>query len=152
MTFSALLFCILFCVSAFSQEAQKIDEFDSFNCEEYLARMDNFQNVLNNNPSAKGYILIYEGKLAKYDRGKIYYVFPHFGEAKSYKRTMIRRMAFRKFDKARIVFVEAGFREKLTVEFWLVPPGSEQPQPTPTLTKMRYRKGKPQDFCGNDEI
>lgn len=139
-------------ILAQQEEARKIDEFESIQCDDYLARMDAFQNQLKDDPTAKGYILIYEGKIVKYNKGKIHFVLPHLGEAKSYERTMIRRMAFRRFDKERIVFVEAGFRENLMVEFWLVPQGAKSPNPTPTLKKMKYQKGKPIDFCDGDVV
>lgn len=151
-TILSLFFTFIFCVSGFSQEARKIDEFGSVSCDEYLNRMDNFQIELSNEPTAKGYILIYEGNLTRYKKGKTYLVLPHFNEAESYKRTIIRRMAFRGFGKEKIVFVKAGFREKLTVEFWLVPLGAEPPKPTPSLKKMKYQKGKPLDFCGDDTV
>jgi len=147
-----LLLSFAFSISAQEKEARKVDEFESVNCDDYLARMDNFQIELSNDPTAKGYILIYEGKIPKNSKGKFIFVFPHSGEAKSYKKTMIRRMAFRKYDRQRIVFIEAGFREKLTVEFWLVPAGAEPPKPTPTLKKIKYRKGEPIDFCGDDSV
>jgi hypothetical protein len=44
-------------------------------------------------------------------------------------------------------FVVAGFRENFTVEFWIVPNGVTPPEPSPTLTKMKYRKGIPAKFC-----
>ncbi len=52
----------------------------------------------------------------------------------------------------KIVFIEAGFREKLTIEFWLVPLGAEPPKPNPTLKKMKYQKGKPLDLCSSGVI
>ncbi|HQU84444.1 MAG TPA: hypothetical protein PKY59_15005, partial [Pyrinomonadaceae bacterium] len=44
-------------------------------------------------------------------------------------------------------FIEAGFRENSTIVFWNVPKGAEPPKPTPTLKKMKYRKGKAKGFC-----
>ena len=61
--------------------------------------------------------------------------------------TMKTRIKFRRFDEKRIVFIEGGFREKFTIELWVVPDGKLPPTSTPTLTKMKYRKGKPQDSC-----
>lgn len=147
-----LLLPFAFSVSAQTDEARKVDEFESVNCDDYLARMDNFQIELSNNPTAKGYILIYEGKIPRQTNTRFIFVSPHSGEAKAYEKTMIRRMTFRKYDRQKIVFVEAGFREKLTVEFWVVPSNAEPPKPIPTLKKMKYQKGKPKDFCGNDLV
>ena len=151
ITFAVLL-CILFCVSAFSQEAKKIDEFEITTCDDYWTRMGKFFGEIANEPNADGYILIYEGKLKKYKNGKTYYVLPHFGEAKSYKKSITNRMQFIRFDTNRLIFVDAGFREKMTVEFWLVIKEKEAPKPTPTLKKIKYQKGKTVDFCAGDIV
>jgi hypothetical protein len=61
---------------------------------------------------------------------------------------LISKQALRNFPRVeRFNFIEAGFREKLTVEIWLAPNGATLPKPTPTLTKMKYRKGKAVGFC-----
>jgi hypothetical protein len=137
----------------------KFYEFGNVNCEEYLATKDAFLSTLFRTPNTKAYVMVYEGKLPteyEYDKnGKSVptkYLLPSRGEAKSRIRTMKRHLAFRRYPADKIVFVEAGFREDYTVEFWLVPDDSEPLKPTPTLKQMKYRKGKPVDFCGNDEI
>lgn len=150
--FITITFLLVVVASAFAQteEAVKVDEFENPMCEDYLARMDSFQVQLHNVPNSKGYILIYEGKLTARKKGKTYYVSPHVGEAKSYKQTIIRRLALRGFDKEKIVFVEAGFREHLTLEFWIVPIGAEPPEARPTLKKIKYQKGKTINFCPSE--
>ena len=47
----------------------------------------------------------------------------------------------------KFVFVESGFLEDFKVELWNVPDGATPPKPTPTLKRMKYRKGKPVGFC-----
>lgn len=145
----ALLCLVLFANSTLAQEARKIDEFYPIDCEDYLGRMDNFYFELQENPTAKGYFLIYEGKFRKYSdtANKFHYVSPHFGEGKSYIKSIKRRLMFRRYSVEKMSFVEAGFREEFTIEFWLVPEGAKPPKPTPTLEKTKYRKGKPAGFC-----
>ena len=146
----ALFLNLLFCVSSFAQEAEKIDEFPYINCEEYLARMDAALNKAHDNPSATIFVIIYEGKeqVYNYRKNKIEFFLPKIGAAKAKIRSMKAYIGnFRNFPLERFEFVEARFRENSTIEMWLVPNGAKPPKPTPTLTKMKYRKGKASGFC-----
>ncbi len=147
--FLASFFCILFCVSAYSQEAKKIDEFENINCEDYLSRMDSAINEAHNNPSSTIYVLIYEGKELKYNsrKNKTELVFPNFGSAKAKIRSIKKYLLLRNFPAERFMFVKAGFRKNSTVEIWLVSAGAMPPKSAPTLMKMKYRKGKATGFC-----
>lgn len=144
-----MLFCFLFAVSAFSQEAQKFDEFENINCEEYLLRMDNAFTHAHNDPTLMIYVLIYEGKEARFNdrKNETEIVLPPFGSAKAKITSMKNYLRFRRFPGKRFSFVKAGFRENASVEIWTVPSGAAAPKPTPTLKKMRYRKGKAVGFC-----
>ena len=146
---SALLFCILFSVSAFSQEAEKIDEFENIPCDDYLARMDYAMVKASDNPSSMIYVLIYEGKELKYNshKNKNELVYPNFGSAKAKISSMKKYVSSREFPVERFTFVSAGFRKNLTVEIWLKSTSETPPKPAPTLTKMKYRKGKAAGFC-----
>jgi hypothetical protein len=147
--FSALLFCLLFSISAFSQEAQKFDEFEAISCDDYLGRMDAAIVQARNNPSATVYVLIYEGKEWMYNRrkNKSELVFPAYGLTDAKIRSIKKYLSIRKLTVKRFSFVKAGFRDEMTVEVWIVPNGAAPPKPTPTVTKMRYRKGVPRGFC-----
>jgi hypothetical protein len=147
--FSALIFCFLFAASAFSQEAQKFDEFKNINCEEYLSRMDNALVHARNNPTLMIYVLIYEGKEPRFNsrKNETEIVFPPFGSAEAKITSMRNYLMLKRFPGKRFSFVKAGFREQATVEIWTVPPGAAPPKPTPTVTKMKYRKGKAYGFC-----
>ena len=148
-----ILLLFIFSVSGQTKDAQKIDEFGFANCDDYVARMDVFWIELSNLPEAKGYVFVYEGKsdISTYDRNsnrrREKYVLPKVGEAKARIRTMKKRLEYNNYSPERVVFMEAGFRDKYTVEFWLVPKGAIPPKPTPTLKKIKHRKGKPGDFC-----
>jgi len=129
-----------------------IDEFGSVNCEDYLARMDSVIIQAANNPNAKVFVLVYEGKIRRYiydrqGRSRTEVVYSEFGLAKAKIRSMKKYLSVRGYGSRNFVFVRAGFREDFTVEIWLVPDGADKPVPRPTFTKIRYRKGKPSGFC-----
>lgn len=147
--FWALLFSLLFCVFTFSQEAVKVDEVENVQCDDYLARMDSPINLLRSEPSSTIYILVYEGMELIYNPRKqgIELVFPAFGSAKVKIRSIKKLLKIRRAPIEKFKFVEAGFREKFTLEFWVVPAKATPPTPIPTLTKMRYRKGKATGLC-----
>ncbi len=112
------LFCSVLCGNcALAQEARKIDEFTTFDCEDYLSRMDNFQSDLANDKTAKGYVLVYDGKVPRYDNAKIRYVFPRRSEATMYLVTMRQRLLFSQYAPERIVFIKGGFREYSLLSF-----------------------------------
>lgn len=144
--FLLTLFFMCYCVSAFPQEATKIEEFEDVDCEMYLRSIEQVVAGLKNDPSSMMHVFVYEGRVFRgYDDPRL--VAPNVGLAKAKIRSMRRWLRMRKFPLDRFLFINAGFREKFTVEFWLVPNGSLPPKPSPTLTKMRYRKGKAQGFC-----
>jgi hypothetical protein len=149
----SFLFLVLFPLSAFGQtkQAQKIDEFWNIPCNEYLARADMMMIAQNDNPAAKIYVVVYEGnqKGSVYKNGNMTYrsVLPKPGLAKVVIESMKARLRKYKKPLDNYVFVNGGFREDFWVEIWLVPPGAESPKPTPTLKKIKYRKGKATGFC-----
>jgi hypothetical protein len=149
-----LVIVILFTLPLFSQAKSpvSIDEFGSVSCEDYLSRMDSAIIQAANNPDAQIYVLVYEGKVSRYvkdRRGKwrIRVSNPEVGLAKAKIRSMRKYLDVRGYGERNFVFVSGGYRENFTVEMWLVPEGAEQPIPKPALTRMKYRKGKPDGFC-----
>ncbi|MCA1683555.1 MAG: hypothetical protein LC708_00245, partial [Actinobacteria bacterium] len=102
--------------------ARKIDEYGNVKFNDEKARLDNFAIELQNNPGAQGYIIAYGGRKgrageaqARADRAKDYLV------------------NTRGISADRIVTVDGGYRENLTVELWLVPAGATPPSATPTV-------------------
>lgn len=153
-----LLFVLLislfveFSVFCQSPEARLFDEYgNSINCESYLSRADAMKIEQTNNPNSRIYIIVYEGKERKWDYSKenasFKTVLPQSGQAAATIRTMEQRLRLNKAPLQNYIFVNGGFREEFGVEIWLVPPGAALPKPTPTLKKMKYRKGKPKGFC-----
>ncbi len=147
--FTILFYCLLFSISVFSQKAEVIDEFGTLGCDEYLARMDNVFIQAANNPDSKTYIFIYEGKEPNYNnrRNNSKLDFPTFGSAKARIKSIKEYLKRRKHSDDKFVFVEAGFREEYGVEIWRVPDGATPPEPTLTVKKMKYKKGKARSFC-----
>jgi hypothetical protein len=148
----ALLIFLALPVCGQTPEAQKLEEFGTIHCDEYLARVDAILIGQANNPNAMIYVFIYEGK----ERQQIYKngafagyksVLPTYGTAKAKIESMKKYLKLRKQPVENYVFASGGFRADAGVEIWLVPPGAEPPKPTPGLKKIKYRKGKAQRFC-----
>lgn len=146
-----ILSILILCSSIFAQGAIKQEEIGNTSCEDYLSRMEVVRSVLLSEPDTKIYLLIYEGKENLYNpkTHKINLVLPAYGSAQARIDSIKKRFEFMqsKHLLERIVFVKAGFRMTFAVEVWFVPNDATPPSPTPTLKKMRYRKGKPQGFC-----
>lgn len=149
--FFSFLFLLFFVVSVAAQtgEPQKVDEFENLWCDEYLARMDAVIITAVNNPSSTVYVLIYEGRERQYNtrKKKTELMLPTFGSAEAKIRSIKKYLSIRKFKGKNFTFVKGGFRESWAVEIWLVPAGGMPPKATPTVTKMKYRKGKAIGFC-----
>lgn len=145
----------LFSTNAFAQEAKLFDETGNLSCEVFLANLDIFASEVNKaDTNSVGYIISYEGKYQKsvYDKNrkfmKYQYVLPMFGESNERTYTMMNYIInFRGFPKEKLVFVNGGFRENYTVQFWVVPKLEKPPKIEPTLKNIKYRKGIPIDIC-----
>lgn len=150
---SIFLFVLFVSGSALAQSKvpTRFEEFVSISCEAYLASMDNAMNVARNDPQAKIYVFVYEGKYTRWvpdgrGDGRTMTFNPEIGMAKSRIRSMEERVR-RWADLSQFVFVAAGYRKEATVAMWLVPVGAEPPSPSPTLKKITFRKRKPSGFC-----
>ena len=110
----------------------KVDEFGSIGDCDLGARIDNFFIELNNNPSATGYIILYQGKD----------VLPAEYDSHQMERRILNQLAFRRYDSVRIIFVRGGFRDELATELFLVPNGAVAPEPTGTIPAPTTPKDK----------
>jgi hypothetical protein len=102
--------------------ARKIDEYGNIRFNDEKARLDNFAIELQNDPTAQGYIIAYGGR-----RGRAGEAQRRADRAKDYL------VNTRGVDASRIVTVDGGFREDLTVELWIVPQGATAPSASPTV-------------------
>lgn len=104
-----------------------IDSFTYSNSEDASARIDNWRNELNNSPQSVGKIIVYGGRIIKR------------GEIEAHIRGIKQALKLKGIDAKRVSIVKGGYREKLTVEFWVVPAGSEIPLPTSTIDVKKIR-------------
>ncbi|HEX8722175.1 MAG TPA: hypothetical protein VF736_16290 [Pyrinomonadaceae bacterium] len=124
---------------------RKIDEYGNIRFNDEKARLDNFAIELQNDPTAQGYLVCYGGR-----RGRTGEAQRRCDRAKDYLVTT------RGISADRIVTVDGGFREDLTVELWIVPSGATPPAASPTVdpsevtparapSRRRGRRGRDDD-------
>src|SRR5688572_1783532 len=98
---------------------RKIDDYGKIgHCDE-TARLDNFAITLQNEPGAKGYLMVYFGRK----------------DMPAWKDGILARahdylVHSRGLDAERVKVVNAGHREERTTELWVVPEYGAPPEPT----------------------
>lgn len=114
---------------------KKIDEYGAINCEDEMARLDNYAIELQNYASGQAVVIVYGGR-----RGT--------------RRDEVRaRMAYvrhylavnRGIDRGRINIFSGGFRESLTTELYIIPTGADAKlliNPTVRAEDVRFRRGR----------
>lgn len=109
-----------------SSQAQKFDEstYSLYKYDNFYEKLSSFAEVLRKHPTSKAYIIVYDTRLT--------YECNHSANtlliwAKGYLEHT-QRIA-----QNRIIGIEGGFREKLTVELYIVPKGATLPSLTPTI-------------------
>lgn len=98
------------------------DEFPFIQRDDAKARLDNFVIQLQQQPDAKGYVIVYGGRTSPAGQADRLGTF-----ARDY---LVNE---RSFDPNRLIIMNGGYREADTFELWLVPTGATPPQATPTL-------------------
>jgi hypothetical protein len=114
-----------------------LDSAPRFNYSDLAARTDNFLISVRNDPSARGYMIVYAGR-----RGGTW--------QRDYAILSVMQVfAFLSLDTSLVTIVKGGFRDYNTVEFWMVPEGTQPPKPTPSVDAAfitppgkRRKKGK----------
>jgi hypothetical protein len=102
-------------------EAKLTDEFGNLGSEERSARFDIFFQEIQRSPESIGYVFLYCGKKCRY------------GEIEAHLRGIELKTAIRKFNRSRLVIVNAGFRDDFVTELWLVAKGQYPPTPRSTV-------------------
>src|SRR5204862_4577198 len=102
--------------------SRKFDEYGNIRFNDEKARLDNFAIELQNDPTSQGYLICYGGR-----RGRAGEAQRRCDRAKDYLVTT------RGISADRIVTVDGGYRENLTVELWIVPQGATAPTASPTV-------------------
>ncbi|HEY0762790.1 MAG TPA: hypothetical protein VGD61_10520 [Pyrinomonadaceae bacterium] len=111
--------------------AREFDECNNCTFDDQKARLDNLAVELQNDPSTRGYIIAYGGRMSPLGQ-----VEKLMTRARDYLVTQ------RGIDASRLVIVNGGFREEDSVELWIVPSGAAAPQPTPTVQAGEVNPGK----------
>lgn len=108
-----------------------IDEYGNIKFSDERARLDNFAIELQRDPTASGYILCYGGRRGR--RGEA------AARCERAKKYLVGRRAI---DARRLVTVDGGFREDLTVVLWIMPPGVKAtPGPTVDPGEVQFIEG-----------
>jgi PKD domain len=126
--------------------ARKVDEYGNIRFNDEKARLDNFAIELQNDPTSQGYLICYGGRRGRAGEGQA-----RCDRAKNYLVTT------RGIDASRVVTVDGGYREDLTVELWVVPSGANPPTASPTVDPSEVkataapRRGRRRGHDDDDE-
>jgi len=143
-TIQIVFLTICFVLNVFAQESGepaqkedskipiKVDEFGKLGGCDLNARVQNFFIELNNDPSATGYIIVYQGKNELPANRNLYLM----------EKRIQDEMRLQALDSARIVFVRGGFRNEIATELFRVPSGAAAPEPTDTISAPTTPKDK----------
>jgi hypothetical protein len=104
------------------------DEYGDLRWSDEKARLDNFAIELRNNPAARGHVVCYGGR-----RGRRGEAERRCTRARDYLVTR------RRFAPDRIVTVDGGYMERMTVVLWVLPPGADvTPNPTVAPGEVKF--------------
>jgi hypothetical protein len=113
--------------------AEKIDKYYDLNCEDEMAILDSYAVKLQSRQELEGYIIVYGGQNGR--RGELD---ARMSRVSHYLRTnrMIPMQRFR--------MVKGGYRQRLTVELWLIARGAPHPRLSPSLqpSEVKYKRGR----------
>ncbi|HWS87444.1 MAG TPA: hypothetical protein VN282_10790 [Pyrinomonadaceae bacterium] len=113
------------------REARKVDEYGNIRFNDEKARLDNYAIELQNDPTAQGYLVCYGGRTGRTGEAQ-----RRCDRAKNYL------VNTRGITADRIVTVDGGYREELTVELWVVPSGATPPAASPTVDPSEVRPAR----------
>jgi hypothetical protein len=126
---------------------RNFDDFGDIKCEDEMARLDNFAVALQNDPTAKGLIVIYGGR---HFRGRLSKQGEADARAARLKLYLIGR---RGIPKDQVMVVNWGYLEEWRAQLWIIPHRATIPERLQTIPieEIKFRKGKvnPRDYrCG----
>ncbi len=112
--------------------ATKFDEYGNIRFNDEKARLDNYAIQLQNDPTARGQIIAYGGRVGRAGEAQ--------ARADRAKNYLVNE---RGISADRIDAIDGGFREDLTVELWIVPSGATAPSASPTVDPSEVRTTTP---------
>lgn len=120
-------------ISSVVQEPRRVLEMGAEACESEMAFLDAFANHLHDGPPSSGYILVYGGRR---DTRRVEIQV----RGARIKRYLIES---RGVGADQLEVVDGGYREKFTVELWLIPRGGNPPVASPTVNQksVRFKRG-----------
>jgi hypothetical protein len=105
-----------------------IDQYGDIRWDDEKPRLDNFAIELQNDPTTKGHVTCYGGRVGR------------AGEARRRCARAKRYLSgYRGIPAARIVTLDGGYLEEFTVALWVVPSGATPPPPSPTVDPREVR-------------
>ena len=122
LTCPATASCSLLDESGMVSPSRRLGSYGARPRNKEIAQLNAFAVQLEAHPGTSGYLLVYGAR-----RGRAAESQDAIGRAKAY---LVKR---RGIDAGRIVTVDAGFKEELTIELWIVPSGAVPPRPESTL-------------------
>jgi hypothetical protein len=133
LTLSVVLLVCTAALASSDTRSRKFDEFSGANWEDAMARLDNFYIALKNEPSSIGVFILYGGRRSRRNEAQAW--------GHCLKDYIVNR---RGINANRIVIVNGGYRDSLTVEVWQSVSKKYIPTPTPAVDErdVRFRKGK----------
>ena len=108
--------------------ATKFDEYGNIRFNDEKARLDNYAIQLQNDPTARGQIIAYGGRVGRAGEAQ--------ARADRAKNYLVNE---RGISADRIDAIDGGFREELTVELWIVPSGATSPAASPSVDPSEVR-------------
>jgi hypothetical protein len=121
-------------------EARKVDEYGNIKFNDEKARLDNYAIELQNDPTAQGYLVCYGGRTGRTGEAQ-----RRCDRAKNYL------VNTRGITGDRVVTVDGGYREELTVELWVVPSGANPPAASPTVDPSEVKPARAPRRRGRDD-
>ena len=118
--------------------SNKFDEFSGSNWESAMAHLDQFALEMQNNSHMIGVLIVYGGQRRRR------------GEAQAWSGCLKSYLVSRRgLERNRIVMINGGYREDLTVELWETVDRKHIPDPKPQVKPkdVRFKKGKVTDLC-----
>ncbi|HEX8339184.1 MAG TPA: hypothetical protein VF621_20855 [Pyrinomonadaceae bacterium] len=109
-----------------------MDEYGPISSGDEKQRLNNFNEELQNDPSAQGYLVCYGGRRSRANEAQ-----------RRCDRALNLLVVSRGIDASRVVTVDGGFREKPAVELWGLPPGVTPPRATPTVDPEEVKPPRP---------
>ncbi|MDT5062559.1 MAG: hypothetical protein QOH63_3018 [Acidobacteriota bacterium] len=131
--FSLILSVAGFSTAQITADPHIFDKFVNVNCEDEMARLDNYAIQLQNTPSSQAYIIVYGGRVGRRGEAR--------ARASRIKSYLVEN---RGIDANHVTKIDGGYRESLTIELWIIPRDVGPPASTPTLRPrdIRFKRGK----------